>query len=66
MRHIISQKGKEGRPNYGPRGKWACLARCGMCVLTIEEERGLLFFEATESSATTHRLKTSNVSSSVQ
>ena len=53
MRHLISQIGKECRPNYGPRGKWACLARCGVCVLTIEEDRGLLFFEATEISVTT-------------
>lgn len=42
-----------------------CVRACA-CVLTIEEDRGLLFFEARESSATTHRLKTSSVSSSVQ
>jgi hypothetical protein len=32
MRHVILQIGKEGRPNYGPRGKWVCLVRCGVCV----------------------------------
>jgi len=45
-------------------GGWACLAQCGQ-VSNIKENRGLPLAGATESSAPTHRLKTSSISGSV-
>jgi hypothetical protein len=66
MRHIISQIGKEGNQIMVPEGSGRVWRSAGCVCFDYRGRERTVILGATESSATTHRLKISSVSSSVQ